>query len=50
MDNKSLDQIIAEAEKQLDYKKKKSSSSSEDDQKILEKDYPRIIRDDRDDR
>lgn len=50
MDNKTLDDIIAEATEKSEQTKGKKSSSSNDDERILIKDFPRKEKGDKDER
>ena len=52
MDTRSVDELIAEAQKIADAKNKPTSNSSnnDDDQRVLVLDHPENIKDDRDDR
>ncbi len=51
MDNKSIDEIIADAEKKANAgNKKMTNSSNNDDERILALDYPEKIKNVRDDR
>ena len=52
MDNRSIDDIIADAEKKADEenKKPKNSSNNDEDERVLVLDHPIKVNNDRDDR